>query len=134
MESITECCSKLKLGQDEWYDNSKIGIYVLDRRVYTPVHIRQGYFVGYVIGTQKYIWDVIPDSYYVPLNDILCIDCNELPRCITSMIRKDKYMYNCTIAYSYNDSSVDAYIITTVPIYAGNELVCKYDDTVFDNC
>lgn len=137
MEEISDICSRLRLGSDEWYDNSEFGLYVHDARVFTRVNIRQGQFIGYIVGTTKYIWDVIPDSYYVPINDMQCIDCNQLPRCITSMIKKDTSMYNCIIAYSYNDYSVDAYIISTIPIYANNELICKYEyseNTIFDNC
>lgn len=134
MEDISDICSRLTLEKKDWFDNSNIGLYIVDERVYTPVNIQQGQFIGYIIGTIKYIWDVMPHTYSVPIDDMYCIDCNVSPRCITSMLRKDKDIYNCIIAYSYNNEKTDAYIISIKPIYGGNELICNSHDTIFDNC
>lgn len=127
MDMLTQHVAGMALARNDWFDNSDIGLYVRDNRVFTSAYICQGQFIGEILGSKKYVWDVPQDSYCVALDDTLCIDCNEAPRCITSMIRKGTERYNCTLAFSFKDDTVDAYIIATESIHIGEELVVKYE-------
>lgn len=130
IESLVNNCASLCITpkSNEWFDNSDIGLYVCNNRVYTPSYINKGQFISTVVGTKKYIWDISYDNKYcIVLNDTFCIDCNQVPRCVASMIRTGTERYNCALAYSYNDDSVDVYVVATEPIYTGQELIIKYE-------
>lgn len=137
MEGLLYQCTNLNLNQSEhtakWYNNSKYHLYStysVDHHedcVYTTTTIVEGEFIGYITGEKKYTWDIPPSKYCIWLNDYYVIDCNPIPRCVTSIIRKshDDVSHNCIMAFAYKDNSIEIYVIASKTILAGSELVIK---------
>ena len=131
MDSLIEHCNNLNLASDTpyWYNNSSYSLYVTysemsaTDHVHTSTTIFEGQFIGYIKGTQIYTWDIpaVPNKYCFIINDSIAIDCNEMPRCITSMICKGAN-YNCKLEYVFIDESIDGYVIADRHSYSGDEL------------
>lgn len=124
IEDLIYECESLSLNKC-WYNNSSHDLYYKENSVYTSTKIVKGQFIGYIVGTKAYTWDVPANRFCIWLNDYYVIDCRSTPRCITSMIRKatNSEETNCSMAFSYDNDSIDAYIIATADINGGMELV-----------
>jgi hypothetical protein len=135
MEDLLYKCSNLAINTNpnKWYNNTTHQLYLKcieetnEERVYTRNNIAKHDFIGYIVGEQKYTWNVPPNKECVWLNDYYLLDCSAYPRCITSIIRKthDDTSYNCTMAFSFANNKITVYVIATQNIYAGSELVIK---------
>ncbi len=138
MEDLLYKCSNMSVNSsvNTWYNNCTQQLYAVyseeshEEKVYTPVNILEGEFIGYIVGEKKYTWEMPPNKECIWLNDYYLLDCSAYPRCITSIIRKthDGISNNCTMAFSYIDNKVDVYVVATKYIPAGSELVIQTDN------
>ena len=124
MEDLIYECETLSLNKS-WYNNSEFSLFYKEGQVITTNSISKGQFIGYIVGTKAYTWDVPPNRFCIWLNDYYVLDCRRTPRCITSMIRKEskEELTNCSMAFSYKNDTVDVYIIATQDIPPQTELV-----------
>lgn len=124
MEDLIYNCETLSLHKT-WYNNSQYPLYYNENSVFTTNTILKGQYIGEIVGTKAYTWDVPSNRFCIWLNDYYVLDCRRTPRCITSMIRKETVveLTNCTMAFSYKNDSVDVYIIATSDIPPNIELV-----------
>lgn len=128
MEDLVYQCQGMSL-KTTWFNNSAHNLYCADENVYTLDRITKGQFIGYIVGTKAYTWDVPPSRFCIWLNDYYVIDCRQTPRCITSMIRKNKSdeVSNCCMAFAYKNDTIEVYIIATRDIAVNAELVIIQD-------
>jgi hypothetical protein len=91
--------------------------------------IPAGAYLGDLLGTRVYAWEVQPHPYLVWVEDDLAIDCAETPRCIFAMMREGFYDgLPCNVRMVvFPDPGDPGYVrvgyVATRDIRAGEELV-----------
>ena len=124
IEDLIYQCETLSLTKS-CYNNTDIPLYYKNTGVLATNTILKGQFIGYIVGTKAYTWDVPPNQFCIWINDYYVLDCRSTPRCITSMIKKTNIpeLANCSMAFSYKNDTIDVYIISTCDIPPNTELV-----------
>lgn len=124
IEDLIYQCETLSLAKS-CYNNTDIPLYYKNSGVFAANAIMKGQFIGYIVGTKAYTWDVPSNRFCIWINDYYVLDCRSTPRCITSMIQKtnNPELANCSMAFSYANDTIDVYIISTCDIHPDTELV-----------